>query len=174
MMGRNSCTIPSSVRQPARGLDRAIGLDERGGGALPDSAAAIAADAPPSSADRGGIVAGDDAAVQLADLDAQDRVGVIECGAESLAVSVSSWSLRSARRAVRARRRRGRSARSVPLTKSSMSDASRLTTPPSVGVDRWVEVMATSALAVTPTSTRTTPKTSASSIGGAARSRVIG
>ena len=55
--------------------------------------------------------------------------------------------------------------RSVPLTMSSTSDASRDTTPVSVADLRCADATATSALAVTPTRTRTTPKTSASSMG---------
>ena len=172
-MGRYSWTMPSSFGSPPAASTVPPGPTRVGGGALPETAAPIAADSAPARPTAPGSSLAMTRPSSPRSSTRRIESAWSRAEPESLAVSVSSWSLRSASRADPGPPGARSLGPRVLLTKNAMSEASRLATVLRVEVDRCVEVMATSALAVTPTRTRTTPMTSASST-GRPRSRVIG
>ena len=156
MIGRNSSTVPSRFsRAPAAWSGRPASMRSLPPGDRrrpPDAAAVTPVSAPANDG-------------SLPTMTRPDRSRISIRTIPSRSLSAASSVVSCARRAAVGPSSSTSPASSVPFTNSSISDASRFTTPPSVAFARWFEVTATSALAVTPTSTRTTPNTSARSIG---------
>ena len=155
-MGRYSCTMPVSFGSaPAASIGWPASMST-GGGVVPLRALAMAAEATPSSP------TADGASLTIT---RPSRLRSSNRTIESFWLSVASISVSSAARAALGPSAPRSPTRRLALTKSATRDASRDATVFRVAVESRTEVTATSALAVTPTSTRTTPMTSARSIG---------